>query len=78
MGSGESAESVRTACARLGVAMRERGSTWMARLIGARLVESNAETPDSRLSASKSLATIRAQNAACAAATGTILDGLGG
>jgi hypothetical protein len=76
MGSGERTDAVRSACVRLGAAMRERGSTWMARLTGARMVESNAETPESRLEAGKSLAGIRAQNAACAAATGTILDGL--
>ena len=76
MGTGERTEAVRIACARLGAAMRERGSTWMARLIGARMVESNGETVESRLAANKSLEAIRTQNAACAASTGTILDGL--
>ncbi len=76
MGTGERAEAVRTACARLGVSMRERGSTWMARLIGARMVESNGDTVESRRAASKNLEAVRAQNAACASATGKILDGL--
>ena len=76
MGGGERTEAVRSVCARLGAAMRERGSTWMARLIGARMVESNGDTAESRLAANKSLEAIRAQNAACAASTGTILDSL--
>ena len=38
MGAGTRATEVRSACAQLGAAMRERGSTWMSRLIGARMV----------------------------------------
>ena len=76
MGTGERIEAVRDACARLGVAMRERGSTWMARLIGGRMVQANVESPDAKLAADKVLASIRAQLAACGRATGSILDGL--
>jgi hypothetical protein len=76
MGAGERTEAWRAACARLGAALLSHGSTWMARLIGARLVESNAQTPDARLSAGKALAAVRAQTVACSRATGSILDGL--
>ena len=67
---------VRAACAQLGAAMRERGSTWMTRLIGGRLVRSNVETPAAGAAADQALAALRGQIAACARATGTILDGL--
>jgi len=74
--AGERAEAVRSACAQLGAAMRDRGSTWMSRLIGARLVESNAETPAAKAAAVASVAAIRARIAACSRTTGSILDGL--
>jgi hypothetical protein len=48
----------------------------MARLTGARMVEANGDTAESLVAANRSLEGIRAQNAACAASTGTILDGL--
>ena len=76
MGTGERTEAVRNACAQLGVAMLGRGSTWMARLIGGRMVQSNVESPDAKIAADKVLASIRAQLAACSRATSSILDGL--
>lgn len=76
MGNGARADAVRRVCAQLGAAMRERGSTWMARLIGARMVEANVETAELKAKAGASLAAVRAQVAACSRATGSILDGL--
>jgi hypothetical protein len=76
MGNGERAAAVRTACAALGTAMRERGSTWMARLLGSRMVQSNVDAPEAKAAADKVHASIRAQVAACARTTGLILDGL--
>jgi hypothetical protein len=76
MGTGERPDTIRGACARLGVAMAGRGSTWMARLVGARLVESNAQTPEARQSAVNALAVVRAQTVACSRTTGATLDGL--
>ena len=67
---------VRTACAQLGAAMRERGSTWMTRLIGGRLVRSNVDTAEAAAAADRALAAVRGEIAACARATGPILDGL--
>lgn len=75
-GSAERPEAVRTACAKLGAAMRERGSTWMARLIGARLVRANVDSADAKEAADKALVAIRSQIAACARTTGQILEGL--
>ncbi len=48
MGTGERTEAVRAVCARLGAVMLDHGSTWMTRLIGARLVENNAPTPEAQ------------------------------
>jgi hypothetical protein len=76
MGTGERAEAVRAACAQLGAAMRERGSTWMSRLIGGRMVLGNAGSAEAKAAAEKDLASIRAQIAACSRATAPILDGL--
>jgi len=56
--------------------MRERGSTWMSRLIGGRMVESNAASAEEKAAAGKNLAAIRTQIAACSRATGPILDAL--
>ena len=75
-GSADRSPDVRAACAQLGVAMRERGSTWMTRLIGARLVQNNLASPEAGVAADKSLASLRTQIAACSSATGAILDGL--
>ncbi len=76
MRAGDRTEPLRNVCARLGAALLEHGSTWMARLIGARLVESNAPTPDARPSPGNALAAVRTQIVACARVTGSILDGL--
>ena len=76
MGGGERSEAVRKTCAQLGAAMRERGSTWMTRLVGARMIEVNVGTPELKAMAGKSLAQVRAQVAACAFATSPMLDGL--
>jgi hypothetical protein len=75
-GNGERPAELRSACAHLGTAMRERGSTWMTRLIGARLVRSNVDSADARAAADKKLAALRGQIASCARATAPILDGL--
>ncbi|MEO8344871.1 MAG: hypothetical protein ABI607_04170 [Betaproteobacteria bacterium] len=75
-GAAERSDAVRTACVQLGTAMRERGSTWMTRLIGARLARANVDSAEAKAAADKALATVRAQVAACARATGPILDGL--
>ncbi len=75
-GSAERPEVVRSACAKLGAAMLERGSTWMARLIGGRLVRANVDSAQAREAADKALAAVRSQIAACARATGQVLDGL--
>ena len=77
MESGERPMAVRAACAQLGEAMRERGSTWMSRLIGARMVESNAGSAEAKAAAEKGLASIRTQVAACSRSTAPILDALG-
>ncbi len=76
MGSAERTEAVRGACAKLGTALVERGSTWMARLIGARMVEANVDSPEAKAAASATVAAIRARIAACSRSTGPILDGL--
>jgi len=76
MGAGERALAVRSACAQLGAAMRERGSTWMSRLIGGRIVQSNADSAEAKAAAEKSLAAVRAQIAACSRSTAPILDAL--
>jgi hypothetical protein len=76
MGTGERAVAVRVACAQLGAAMQERGSTWMSRLIGGRMVLSNAGSAEAKAAAEKDLASIRAQIVACSRATAPILDGL--
>jgi hypothetical protein len=76
MGAAERPDAVRNACTQLGAAMRERGSTWMARLIGARMVEANVGSAQAKAMAVSSLASIRGQVAACARATATMLDGL--
>ena len=76
LGTGGRTDAVRAACAQLGAAMRERGSTWMSRLIGGRLVQNNAGSADAKAAAEKSLASIRAQIFACSRATGPILEGL--
>jgi len=75
-GTGERTPAVRAACKELGVAMRERGSTWMSRLIGGRMVQGNAASAEAKAAAEKELAAIRAQIAACSRATGPILDAL--
>ncbi len=75
-GSAQRSEAVRAACAQVGAAMRERGSTWMTRLIGARLVRANVDSTDAKTVADQALAAVRSQVAACARATGAILDGL--
>lgn len=76
MNNADRTDAVRRACAQLGAAMRERGSTWMARLIGARMVEANVGTPELKAMASASLAAVRSQVAACSRATSPMLDGL--
>jgi hypothetical protein len=76
MGAGQRATEVRSACAQLGAAMRERGSTWMSRLIGARMVVANAGSADVLASAEAKVGSVRAQIAACSRSTGSILDGL--
>jgi len=76
MGSAERALAVRAACADLGAAMRERGSTWMSRLIGARMAVANAASAGSKSSAEGKLSSVRGQIAACSRSTGSILDGL--
>ena len=75
-GNAERPEAVRGACAQLGAAMRSRGSTWMARLIGGRLVRANVDSAEAKTAADQALEAIRTQIAACARATGQILDGL--
>ena len=76
MGAGERTMAVRGACAELGQAMRERGSTWMSRLIGGRMAQDNAPSAEARTMAEKKLASVRAQIAACSRSTGSILDAL--
>ena len=76
MGAGERTTPVRGACAKLGEAMRERGSTWMSRLIGGRIVQSNADSAEAKAAAEKSLAAVRAQIVACSRSTAPILDAL--
>ena len=76
MGNGQRANEVRSACAQLGAAMRERGSTWMSRLIGARMVVANAGSADALAAAETRVGSVRAQIAACSRSTGSILDGL--
>ncbi len=76
MGNSARTDDVRRVCAQLGAAMRERGSTWMARLIGARMVEANVGTPELKAKAASSLAAVRTQVAACARATAPMLDAL--
>ena len=76
MGNGERPDAVRRVCAQLGASMRERGSTWMTRLIGARMVEANVGTAELRAMASESLAAVRAQVAACSRVTSPMLDSL--
>ena len=76
MGTGERTDAVRSACVQLGEGMRERGSTWMSRLIGGRLVQSNAGSTEAKAAALNALASTRAQIAACSRSTGPILDGL--
>jgi hypothetical protein len=76
MGNADRTVEVRMACAKLGLAMSSRGSTWMTRLTGARMVIANSESPDAKVGADKVLQGLRAQVASCAAATGAILDGL--
>ena len=75
-GTAERSNAVRIACAKLGAAMRERGSTWMTRLIGGRLARANADSADAKAAADNALASVRGQIAACSRATGSILDGL--
>jgi hypothetical protein len=76
MGSPERAVAVRAACADLGAAMHERGSTWMSRLIGARMVVANAASAGSKSVAEGKLSSVRGQIAACSRSTGSILDGV--
>jgi len=76
MGTGVRSDAVRAACTQLGAAMKDRGSTWMSRLIGGRLIQSNAISAEAKAAAEKSVASIRAQIMACSRATGPILDGL--
>jgi hypothetical protein len=76
MGNSERAKEVRSACAQLGAAMRERGSTWMSRLIGARMDVANLGSAEALASAEKKVASVRAQIAACSRSTGSILEGL--
>ena len=76
MGAGERAMAVRAACAELGQAMRERGSTWMSRLIGGRMALGNAVSAEAKSAAERHLASVRAQIAACSRSTGSILDAL--
>jgi len=76
MGSAQRVKEVRSACAQLGAAMRERGSTWMSRLLGARMVAANAESADALAAADTRVGSVRAQIAACSRSTGSILDGL--
>ena len=76
MGNGQRAKEVRSACAQLGAEMRERGSTWMSRLIGARMVVANAGSADAITAAETKVGSVRAQIAACSRSTGSILDGL--
>ena len=76
MGSAERTAAVRAACAELGAAMRERGSTWMSRLIGGRMAVANAASTGSKSVAEGKLASVRGQIAACSRSTGSILDGL--
>jgi len=76
MGSAERTTSLRAACAELGAAMRERGSTWMSRLIGGRMAGANAASAEAKAAADKKLASVRDSIAACSRSTGTILDGL--
>lgn len=76
MGTAERTAPVKVACAELGAAMRERGSTWMSRLIGGRMAQSNAASAEARAAAEKKLAAVREQIAACSRSTGKILDGL--
>jgi len=56
--------------------MRERGSTWMSRLIGGRMATANAASAEGKALAEKKLAGVRDQIAACSRSTGSILDGL--
>jgi hypothetical protein len=76
MGSAERTVAVRGGCAELGAAMRERGSTWMSRLIGGRMAMANAASAESKLVAERKLASVREQIATCSRSTGAILDGL--
>jgi hypothetical protein len=76
MGSAERAAAVKAACGELGAAMRERGSTWMSRLIGGRMAVANAVTAETRAAADRKLASVRDQIAACSRSTSTVLDGL--
>jgi len=76
MGASQRAIEVRSACAQLGAAMRERGSTWMSRLIGARMVAANAGSAEALAAAEATVASVRAQIASCSRSTGSILDGL--
>ena len=76
LGTGERTPAVKNACAELGAAMRERGSTWMSRLIGGRMAQGNVASPQARADAERKLASVRAQIAACSRSTGSVLDGL--
>jgi hypothetical protein len=76
MGTAERTPEVKAACAELGAAMRERGSTWMSRLIGGRMAQGNAVSAEARAAAEKKLASVREQIAACSRSTGKILEGL--
>jgi hypothetical protein len=76
MGAAERTAAVKAACAELGAAMRERGSTWMSRLVGGRMVQSNVVSAEAKAAAEKKVASVREQIAACSRSTGPILDGL--
>jgi hypothetical protein len=76
MDAGDRPDAVRATCADLGAAMRERGSTWMSRLIGGRIALANAASPEAKAAGEQKLSSVRAQIAACSRATGAILEGL--
>ena len=75
-GIGQRANEVRSACAQLGAAMRERGSTWMSRLIGARMVVANAGSADALAAAETQVGPFARRSPHAAGPRGSILDGL--
>jgi hypothetical protein len=59
-------DTARGACAAVGNAMAQRGSTWMLRTAGARIAERNATTPDAQARAAAQLADVQRRAYDCA------------